>query len=359
MPRPLRLALVALLVLAFVGTAVAWRAVESAGQAAGPHAGPVRVHVRPGEGLRTVLATLARRGALGDARLVELWLRLHGRSPKVRAGTYDILPRASASQILAQLENGDVVLESLTVVEGATFLEFRRALESHPRVKATLRGRSDAEVMAALDHPGEHPEGRFFPDTFRFSDGTSDREILQLAYRQMASELQAAWAARRADLPITTPYEALILASIVEKETALPAERPMVAGVYTTRLRKRMRLQSDPTVIYGIGEGYDGDIRSRDLQADTPYNTYVRAGLPPTPIALPGRESLRAVTAPRETGAIFFVATGEPDGSHFFSSTYDEHQQGVARMLQRQRARARARPPPAGGGAPAAGGGAP
>jgi UPF0755 protein len=336
--RPLRIVLAVVTLLVGLGPALAWRALENAGQAAGPHDAVVRVHVRPGEGLRSVLATLAQRGALGDARLVELWLRLHGRNPRVRAGTYDIAPRASASQILAQLEKGDVVLESLTVVEGATFRDFRRALESHLRVKSTLRGRSDAEVMAALGHAGEHPEGRFFPDTYRFADGTTDREILQLAYRQMAAELDAAWAARRAQLPIKTAYEALILASIVEKETALPAERPMVAGVYTTRLRKRMRLQSDPTVIYGIGESYDGDIRSRDLQADTPYNTYVRAGLPPTPIALPGRDSLRAVTAPRETGAIFFVATGEPDGSHFFSASYEEHQKGVARMLQRQRA---------------------
>ncbi len=347
MPRPLRLALVVIVLLAVVGAGLLWRALERAGQAPGSHTDAVRVHVRPGEGLRSVLATLARRGALGDARRVELWLRLHGRNPRVRAGTYDIPPHASAREVLAQLEKGDVVLESLTIVEGSTFREFRRALEAHARVKATLRGIGDAEVMAALGHTGEHPEGRFFPDTFRFADGTTDREILQLAYRQMADELDAAWRARRNDLPIATPYEALILASIVEKETALASERPTVAGVYTTRLRKRMRLQSDPTVIYGLGESYDGDIRSRDLQADTPYNTYVRAGLPPTPIALPGRDSLRAVTAPRETGAIFFVATGEPDGSHFFSSTYDEHQKGVARMLQRQRA-----PTGAGGAAP-------
>jgi UPF0755 protein len=346
--RTLRIVMLAALLVVAAGSLLLWRSLENAAVAPGPHAATVRVHVRPGEGLRQVLGTLAARGALSGAREVELWLRLHGRNPKVRAGTYDIPPRASAAEVLAQLERGDVVLESLTIVEGATFREFRRALEAHPRVRATLRGRPDAEVMAALGAPGVHPEGRFFPDTYRFSDGTTDLEILQLAYRQMGRELDAAWAARRADLPVRSAYEALVLASIVEKETALPAERPLVAGVYTTRLRKGMRLQSDPTVIYGIGERYDGDIRSRDLQADTPYNTYVRAGLPPTPIALPGRESLRAVVAPRETGAIFFVATGEPDGSHFFSSTYEEHRRGVARMLERQRARARA----PGGGAP-------
>jgi UPF0755 protein len=340
--RTLTIVMLAAVLVAAAGALLAWRTLEGAASRPGPHAEAVRVHVRPGEGLRTVLGTLEQRGALSGAREVELWLRLHGRNPKVRIGTYEIPARASAAQILEQLERGDVVLESLTIVEGATFRDFRRALEAHPKVKATLRGRSDAEVMAALGSPGEHPEGRFFPDTYRFADGTTDLEILRLSFRQMARELESAWAARRADLPVKSAYEALILASIVEKETALPAERPLVAGVYTTRLRKGMRLQSDPTVIYGIGERYDGDIRTRDLQADTPYNTYVRNGLPPTPIALPGRESLRAVVAPRETGAVFFVATGEPDGSHFFSSTYEEHRQGVARMLERQRARERA-----------------
>lgn len=339
--RVSRIVMLVALLVAGAGALLLWRSLEGAVSRPGPHAETVRIHVRPGEGLRTVLATLAQRGALGDARAVELWLRLRARSPKVRAGTYDIPARATALEILARLERGDVVLESLTVVEGATFGDFRRALEAHPRVKATLRGRADAEVMAALGRPGLHPEGRFFPDTYRFADGTTDLEILQLAGRQMERELAAAWDARRPDLPIRTAYEALILASIVEKETALPSERPLVAGVYTTRLRRGMRLQSDPTVIYGIGASYDGDIRSRDLQTDTPYNTYLRAGLPPTPIALPGRDALRAVAAPRETGAIFFVATGLPDGSHFFSSTYEEHRQGVARMLERQRARDR------------------
>ena len=339
--RTLRIVLVLLVLLVAAGGLVLWRSVEDATARPGPHQQTVRVHVRPGEGLRSVLATLAQRGALADARRVEIWLRLHGRNPKVRAGTYDIPPRASALEVLARLERGDVVLESLTIVEGATFGDFRRALDAHPRVKHTLRGKSDADVMSALGRAGLHPEGRFFPDTYRFADGTTDIEILQLAYRQMSGELEAAWTARQADLPVTTAYEALILASIVETETALPAERPMVAGVYTTRLRKGMRLQSDPTVIYGIGASYDGDIRTRDLQADTPYNTYVRAGLPPTPIALPGRGALLAATAPRETGAVFFVATGNPDGSHFFSSTYEEHRQGVARMLERQRARER------------------
>ena len=291
--RTLRIVVVVVVLLAVASGLLLWRGVEDAAAAPGPHQATVRVHVRPGEGLRSVLATLAQRGALADARRVEIWLRLHGRNPKVRAGTYDIPPRASALEVLARLERGEVVLESLTIVEGATFGDFRRALEAHPRVRHTLRGKSDDEVMSALGRTGLHPEGRFFPDTYRFADGTTDAEILQLAYRQMSGELEAAWAARQADLPVKTAYEALILASIVEKETALPTERPMVAGVYTTRLRKGMRLQSDPTVIYGIGATYDGDIRSRDLQADTPYNTYDRAGLPTTPIAMQERVAQR------------------------------------------------------------------
>ncbi|MCP5327913.1 MAG: endolytic transglycosylase MltG [Steroidobacteraceae bacterium] len=338
--RALPIVLLVLLLVA-AGALLVWRSLEDSVNRPGPHAETVRIHVRPGEGLRTVLGGVARQGALHDARAVELWLRLRGRNPKVRAGTYDLPAGSSALEILARLERGEVVLESLTIVEGVTFRDFRRALEAHPRVRTTLRERTDAEIMTALGRPGLHPEGWFFPDTYRFADGTTDLEILRLASRQMERELAAAWEARRPDLPIHSPYEALILASIVEKETALPAERPLVAGVYTTRLRRGMRLQSDPTVIYGIGESYDGDIRGRDLRTDTPYNTYVRNGLPPTPIALPGRDALRAVAAPRETGAIFFVATGLPDGSHFFSATYEEHRQGVTRMLERQRARDR------------------
>jgi UPF0755 protein len=326
------------LVLA-VGVLLAWRSLGASIAAPGPHAAPVRVHVGPGQALRSVLAEMQRSGALRDARGTEIWLRLSGGSTRIRAGTYELAAGASARDILAQLAAGRVVLEALTVVEGSTFADLRRALQAHPRIKSTLRGRSDAEVMAALGHAGEHPEGRFFPDTFRFADGTTDLEVLALAYRQMQRELQSAWDARLPGLPIATPYEALILASIVEKETGLAAERPQIAGVFELRLRRNMRLQSDPTIIYGIGARYDGDIRNRDLATDTPYNTYTRSGLPPTPIALPGREALRAVVRPVENGALYFVATGQGDGAHFFSSTYEEHKAGVARMLARQRER--------------------
>jgi UPF0755 protein len=230
-----------------------------------------------------------------------------------------------------------VVLESLTVVEGWTFADMRRVIEAHPQIKVTLRGKDPAEIMIAIGHPGEHPEGRFFPDTYRFAAGTTDREILELAYRKMSAALDAGWAARAPDLPLASPYDALILASIIEKETGLASERPHIAGVFTNRLRKNMRLQTDPTVIYGIGPSYDGNIRERDLRTDTPYNTYTRAGLPPTPIALPSREAIEAATHPLDTGDLFFVASGEGDGSHVFSATLEEHNAALARYLARLR----------------------
>jgi UPF0755 protein len=332
----LRAALLLLLGAVMAGV-VGLGALQRSLEAPGQHARTVRVQVRPGEPLRSVLNGIAARGALPDARLVELWLRIHRRSALVKVGTYDIPAQASAIEVLEQLAAGRVVLESLTVVEGSTFGELRRALERHAGIRATLRGRSDAEVMVALDAAGQHPEGRFFPDTYRFAAGATDLEILRLARRRMSEELAAAWAARAADLPLRSDYEALVLASIVEKETGLAGERPLIAGVFTSRLRRGMRLQTDPTVIYGLGAAYDGNIRSRDLVTDTPYNTYTRAGLTPTPIALPGRESLRAATRPQESGALYFVATGAGDGAHVFSATYDQHRAAVALMLKRQR----------------------
>jgi UPF0755 protein len=212
----------------------------------------------------------------------------------------------------------------------------RKVIEAHPQLKVTLRGKGIAEIMAAIGHPGEHPEGRFFPDTYRFAAGTTDRDLLVLAYRKMSEALEAAWTARAPDLPLANAYEALTLASIVEKETGLASERPRIAGVFVTRLRRNMRLQTDPTVIYGIPD-FDGNIRERDLRTDTPYNTYTRSGLPPTPIALPSREAIEAVTHPLETGDIFFVATGNGDGSHVFSATLEAHNAAVARYLARLR----------------------
>jgi UPF0755 protein len=237
---------------------------------------------------------------------------------------------------VAQLTEGKVLLESLTVIEGTRLADFRRALEAHPEVKVTLRGLSDTEVMRELGLEG-YPEGRFFPDTYRFAAGTSDRELLLLAYRRMTDLLARLWRDRAAGLPIETPEQALVLASIIEKESGVVSERPRVAGVFVSRLRLGMRLQSDPTVIYGLGDQYDGNIRRVHLTTDTPYNTYTRRGLPPTPIALPSESALRAALQPDITGDLFFVATGDADGSHRFSKTYAEHRRAVRAMLESQK----------------------
>jgi UPF0755 protein len=307
----------------------------------GPLDQVARVEVAPGSSVRAVIYQLGKQGVIADARGVSLYLRTHRIRPNIKAGTYEFPPHASPEQIFKMLEEGAVVLEQLTVVEGSTFADLRRTLEKHPAVTNTLKGKTDAQVMAIIGHANEFPEGRFFPDTYRFAARTTDAEILKLAYDSMARVLAQAWEQRRQGLPISTPYEALTLASIVEKETGLAAERPRIAGVFTTRLRTGMRLQSDPTVIYGIGEKYDGDIRTRDLSTDTPYNTYTRNGLPPTPIALPGRESVMAVVRPDETGDIFFVATGDGTGAHYFSKTLEEHNEAVRRFLARLRQNAR------------------
>jgi UPF0755 protein len=334
--RKVLASLALLIVLAGVAAAIYWQRTAAALSEAGPHAQALELNVKPGASVRSVLAELDSRGALGDRRAIEINLRING-WPAIRTGRYEIPARASAADILRQLREGRVVLETLTIVEGWTFADMRRTIESHPHVKATLRGKEIAELMSAIGHPGEHPEGRFFPDTYRFAAGTTDREILELAYRKMAEALESAWSTRAAALPIENSYQALILASIVEKETGLASERPRIAGVFTTRLRRGMRLQTDPTVIYGLGMAYDGNIRERDLRTDTPYNTYTRGGLPPTPIALPSKEALDAVARPLETGDIFFVATGLGDGSHVFSATLEQHNAAVARYLARLR----------------------
>ena len=308
----------------------------------GPSAVPVRLTVPAGTSVRGVLTELETHGVLRNERMVELYLRSRGRRVNLKAGQYEFAARATASDVLEQIEAGRVILVSVTIVEGWTFAEMRRAIAQQTDLTQTLGGMDDAQLMQAIGHPGELPEGRFFPDTYRFAAGTADREVFALAYRQMSSLLALAWEARALDLPLKTPYEALILASIVEKETARPDERARIAGVFVSRLKLGMRLQTDPTVIYGVGPAYDGSIHDRDLRTDTPYNTYTRAGLPPTPIALPGHDALYASVRPELTGALYFVATGEGDGSHHFSATLDEHNAAVQRFLARSRSGPRA-----------------
>lgn len=338
--RAVLLALLGLLVAAAVGVYVL---LGRNFTAAGPAAMPVRLTVSAGESTRAVLARLAALGALAHPREVELYLRLHRRIPRIEIGTYEVPAHASPADIVGMFDQGRVMLDSITVVEGATFADFRRELDAQADIAHTLRGKSDAEVMAALGHPGENPEGRFFPDTYRFAPGTSDRTLLQMAYERMAAVLARAWEQRSADLPLTTAYQALTLASIVEKESGIAAERPLIAGVFINRLRRGMRLQSDPTVIYGLGSRYDGKIHTRDLTTDTPYNSYTRPGLPPTPISLPGLESLLAAVHPDPTDDLYFVATGQ--GGHHFSKTLAQHDAALraylARLREQQQAAAR------------------
>jgi len=311
----------------------------------GPATAGSLIQVEPGASLRGVLARLEATGTVRQARAVELYLRLRGLRPRVQAGNYEIPPHASPEEIIALFEQGKVVLEQLTVVEGATFNDFLEALDQHPHVLHTLRGKSPVAIMGALGHPGVSPEGEFFPDTYRFAANTPDIAILTLAYDSMQRVLADAWTQRRPGLPYDTPYQALTLASMVEKEAALKSERAQIAGVFVNRLRKRMRLQSDPTVVYGLGERYDGSIHTRDLLRDTPYNTYRRAGLPPTPVALPGRESVLAAVRPEETQALYFVATGLGDGAHHFSRTLEEHNSAVKAYLARLRTQEHAADP--------------
>jgi UPF0755 protein len=343
------------LVAAGIGAAALYERLERNYLGAGPAAAPARIQVAPGESLRAVLTRLESAGALRHAREVQWYLKLHRLHPRVQAGAYEIPAHASPEQILTMFEEGRVILEQLTVVEGSTFADFLELLAHQPDVTHTLLGKSPAEVMTALGHPGENPEGRFFPDTYRFAADTTDVVILGLAYQAMQQALAAAWRERSADLPLTTPDQALILASMVEKEAQLKSERARIAGVFVNRLRKGMRLQSDPTVIYGLGTRYDGEIHTRDLLTDTPYNTYTRAGLPPTPIALPGRESLMAAVCPAETGDLYFVATGLGDGAHRFSRTLEEHNSAVkAYLAELRRARAHPAPSAPSGAAPVA-----
>jgi len=228
---------------------------------------------------------------------------------------------------LQQLADGAVIAYTITLVEGWTFRQVMDAVRGHPALDQTLAGLSDEQIMQRLGHPGEHPEGRFFPDTYHFPRGTSDQAVLQRAYSAMERLLDREWSRGAANLPLQSPYEALILASIVERETALASERPQIAGVFVRRLTNGMKLQTDPTVIYGMGEAFAGNLTKRDLQQDTPYNTYVRGGLTPTPICMPGRDAVQAVLHPADGDSLYFVARG--DGSHEFSATLAAHNRAV------------------------------
>ncbi|ATJ82239.1 endolytic transglycosylase MltG [Halomonas beimenensis] len=289
--------------------------------------------VPAGAGFHRVVADLGEQGIVADGWAFRLLTRLEPEAvPDLRPGEYRLTPGMSGRDLLGMLDRHEVVTYPLTIPEGWTFAQMREALNAAEKLEHRTEELSDAEIMARLGRDGEHPEGRFFPDTYRYRKGVSDLEILRQALERMDTLLAEAWAERREGLPIETPYEALILASLVERETGAPEERDRIAGVFVRRLERGMRLQTDPTVIYGMGEGYDGNITRADLREATPYNTYVIDGLPPTPIALPGRAALEAAVNPAEGEALYFVARG--DGTHHFSRSLREHNNAVNRFIR-------------------------
>lgn len=283
--------------------------------------------VEKGWSARRVSRELVKQQVIKKPYWLDLHARLEKKASSIKVGEYTLTPGLTPPELLTLLQTGQSRQYSLSVIEGSTFKQVKQKLAGAANLQATLAGVTDAELMAAIGKEGVHPEGQFFSDTFSFPKGTSDLDFLRRASDTLDKVLQEEWDQRQPDLPLKSPYEALILASIVEKETAVAAERPLIAGVFLSRIRKKMRLQTDPTVIYGMGENYDGNIRRSDLTTDTPYNTYTRGGLPPTPIAMVGREAIHAVMHPEATTALYFVAKG--DGTHKFSETNEEHNAAV------------------------------
>lgn len=289
----------------------------------------IEFQVFPGSSLRRVAQDVRSRGIGIEPRLFAVLGKLKGVESAIKAGNYEISRGINTLELLDKLTRGDVSLAEIRFIEGMTFRQLRKKLDAHPDIRHETHGVPEAEIMRLIGAPETPAEGNFFPDTYLFSKQSRDVEILVRAYHAMQRHLEREWAARDAGLPYASPAQALIMASIVEKETGRDADRAMVAAVFVNRLRRNMLLQTDPSVIYGLGEAFDGNLRRRDLTADTPYNTYTRTGLPPTPIAMPGLASLRAALHPEESPALYFVARG--DGSSHFSQTLEEHNQAVNR----------------------------
>jgi UPF0755 protein len=301
-----------------------------------PEEGQV-LEIAPGSSFGAVAQQLTDSGAIASATWYRLYARWSGKAGEIHAGEYLVASGATPRDILEQLTSGAVRLYSFTIVEGWNHRDLLQALHAHDAIAATMEAEDWPALLAELGATTTHPEGQFLPETYRFPRGTTDRTVLAQAHSLMQQVLDEEWQVRGPKAPVATPYDALILASIVEKETARADERPRIAGVFARRLDKRMRLQTDPTVIYGIGPGFDGNLTRTHLRTDTPYNTYTRSGLPPTPIAMPGRAAINAVLHPAEGDELYFVATGLGDGSHKFSATKDEHDAAVAEYLRRLR----------------------
>ena len=287
----------------------------------------VDLSIEPGTSPRGVARAVADAGVQVDPRVLYAWFRVSGQDRQIRAGSYELDRGTTPRSLLQKLVRGDEALRSVTLVEGWNFRQMRAALAASEQLKPDTAGLSNEAIMVALGRPGVHPEGRFFPDSYTYAKGSSDLAVMRRAMQAMDKKLDAAWSQRQADTPLKSADETLILASIIEKETGRASDRPLVAGVFTNRMRIGMPLQTDPTVIYGMGDAFDGNLRKRDLQTDTPWNTYTRGGLPPTPIAMPGKASLLAAVQPGQTRALYFVAKG--DGTSHFSPSLEEHNRAV------------------------------
>ncbi|MBA3624718.1 MAG: endolytic transglycosylase MltG [Methylibium sp.] len=324
MKRVFKLGLLLTLVLLLgAGAAVFWWL-----QRPLPLGGPsVELSIESGTPPRQIAQAWVDAGVRVPPRLLYEWFRWSGEARKIRAGSYEIRTGETPVSLLRMMVRGDVTLATVRLIEGWNFRQLRAELAEAEALMPSTAAMNDAELMTALGMPGIAPEGRFFPDTYSYHKGATDLSVLQRAHRAMQGRLEAAWAQRDASTPLKSPDEALILASIVEKETGQADERGKVAGVFVNRLRIGMPLQTDPTVIYGLGAAFDGNLRKRDLQADTPYNTYTRRGLPPTPIAMPGKASLLAAVKPEATKALYFVSRG--DGTSVFSTNLGDHNRAV------------------------------
>lgn len=333
-----RLLLLCLLLLATAAAGLVWVGLRSLDEPV--HlAAPMRFKVAPGARFSRVAAQLAVQGVIARPRAWVLYARLRNLAPAVKAGEYEIQPGITPRELLSKMVNGQVLLHSFTIVDGWTVRELLEALRRNPDIKVTLADKAP-DLMEKLGFSGVAAEGQFLPETYRFIAGTTDVELLRQAHAALAKELEVDWASRDPGSPLQSPQELLIMASIVEKESGLPEEVKIIAGLYLHRLSIGMRLQADPTVIYGMGDRYDGDIKTVDLRTDGPYNSYTRAGLPPTPIALAGAAAIRATAHPEKTDAIYFVASPKGDGSHVFSATLQEHNAAVASYVAHQRRKA-------------------
>jgi UPF0755 protein len=327
--------LVILVVLALALAAAAYFWVQSPMPLRRPAAAPVDLSIEPGTSAKAIAQAVADAGVDTSPTLLYAWFRLSGQSRQMRAGSYEIAPGTSPKRLLSMLVRGEESLRTVTIVEGWNWRQVRQALAKAEHLKPDSRALSDQALMAQLGRPGVAPEGRFYPDTYSYAKGASDLAVLQRAMKAMDKQLQHAWDARQPGAALQSPEQALILASIVEKETGKAQDRAQISGVFNNRLRIGMRLQTDPTVIYGLGEAFDGDLRRIHLTTDNPWNTYTRGGLPPTPIAMPGKAALLAAVQPAKTSAIYFVAKG--DGSSHFSATLDEHNRAVNRYQRGQK----------------------